>query len=716
MSHHHDHNHSNEETEKEVTLDVEGMTCANCAMGVERQLLKLGADDVHVNFALGEASFKSHEGTDINEIVDEITKIGYPAKVRSSSESSKTGMSSIEKKFWFTAIFTLPLLTHMFLPHDSFMQNPILQGALALPVFIVGLLYFGKSGWSSLKVGVPNMDVLIFIGSFSAFAYSTWGAIQFYGTPLAHNYLFFETSAAIVTLVLMGNVFEHRSVKKTTSAIKDLSAMQVKTAKRFNSIGEPEEVNYIDIKVNDLLLVNTGDKIPVDGIVMDGDGHVDESMISGESMPVRKSKDDSLIGSTILNDGNLIMKATAIGEHTVLSKIIEMVKNAQHDKPSIQRLGDKISAIFVPIVVSISLLTFFTAKFAFDASTQQSMLQAIAVLVISCPCAMGLATPTAVMVGIGRAAKKGILIKGGSTLEEMAKVKTVIFDKTGTLTTGNFTIKGINVLLEEEELVKNIIFTLENRSSHPIAKSIISHLNGKAQIIGLTAIEETKGVGIEGTDQEGNKWIVGSYKIEKDISSDQHHEVYLTKNNELVATIDIEDEIKPEAELIISTLNEKGIETILLSGDKESKCITLAKKLNIQTVLAEKLPGEKLAIVEEYTKKHATIMVGDGVNDAPALAKATVGVSFGNATDVSMNTAQVVLLGISGLDKLTETIHISQLTLKTIKQNLFWAFFYNVLAIPIAAFGYLSPIIASGTMAFSDVIVIGNSIWLKVKK
>ena len=704
-------------TETNTTiLDVEDMTCANCAIGVENQLKKLGVDDIKVNFALGEASFVAPKSISPDDIAKIITQIGYKSRIREKNKDEKQGLSAIEKKFWFSLTFTLPLITHMFLPHDSFIQNPILQFGLAVPVFILGVFHFGKSGLSSLRAGSPNMDVLIFIGSASAFFYSSWGAYMFYGTSETHNFLFFETSASIISLVFLGNLLEHRSITKTTSAIKDLSAMQVKTAMRFHSNREPEEIAYNAIQIGDLLLVNTGDIIPIDGIIMEGNGTIDESMISGESIPINKGKGDKVIGSTLLTDGNIIVKAEAIGQNTVLSKIIDLVKNAQEDKPKIQRLGDKISSIFVPLVLIISFATFLLSKFGFDLSTQQSMLQAIAVLVISCPCAMGLATPTAVMVGIGRAAKTGILIKGGSTLEELAKTKTIIFDKTGTLTTGKFTIKSLNVIDGNKQEIIDLLFNIEGRSSHPIAKSIVENLKTKAKGISLSNIEEIKGIGLYATDESNNKWKVGSYRIASELTDDKLHEVYILKNNKLIATLDIEDEIKPQAKEIIAELVNQGIQIILLSGDKQSKCDFVAQALNIQTVFAEQLPDEKLTKVEEYSSKGNTVMVGDGINDAPALARASIGISFGDATDVSINTAQVVLLGTNGIDKLTETLHLSRLTFKTIKQNLFWAFFYNVLAIPVAAFGFLSPIIAAATMGLSDIVVIGNSILLKVKK
>lgn len=704
-------------TDEKTILNVEGMTCTSCALGVENQLKKMGATDIHVDFSLSEASFNKPEDLSAKEVADSVTKMGYySTPLNYDKDEEKPKMSSVEKKFWFSLLFSIPLLFHMVLPHDAFLNKPLVQAIIAFPPFLLGIFHFGRSGYSSLKNGASNMDVLIFIGSTSAYFYSLWGTYIYFGTPEVHNFMFFETSSSIISLVLLGNVLEHRSVNKTTSAIKELSSLQAKTAKRIDSDGNIEDIKYSDIKIGDRLQVNTGDLVPMDGIIINGFASLNEAMISGESIPVDKTTEAVVIGGTLVEEGSFVMEATKTSSNTTLAKIIELVKGAQQNKPEIQKLGDRISAIFVPAVLGISLLTFLLAYFAFDLGMQQALMQSIAVLVISCPCAMGLATPTAVMVGIGRAAKNGILIKGGSTLEEIAKAKTIFFDKTGTLTNGNFKIKSLNVISGDKSEIESILFTMEQNSSHPIAKSICKELESKVSAAELKGVLEVKGKGLKAKDAQENLWEIGSFKMLKHLTEDDTHEIYIAQNNKLVATLDIEDEIKPYSKELIEQLNTEGFEVVLLSGDKKAKCDTLAKELNIKIVYAEQSPEDKLQLVDEYSQKGKTIMVGDGVNDAPSLAKANVGISFGDATDVSMSSAQIVLLGKDGLRKLPEALKIGALSLKTIKQNLFWAFFYNTLAIPVAALGFLSPMVAAFSMAFSDVVIIGNSLWLKRKK
>ncbi len=698
-----------------ITLNVEGMTCANCALGIKKQLEKKGMENVNVNFSTGEASYTNSAKLSLEEIKASINGLGYKVIDKVKDEDGK--LSPIEKKFYFSLIFTIPLFLHMFFSHDFILNNVWVQLSLCIPVFVVGLLHFGKSAFGSLKSGVPNMDVLIVIGITSAFGYSLYGTMVYLGLPEAHDYLFYETAATITTLVLLGNVLEHRSVKQTTTAIKELNQLQKTEAKRVLPNGDVELVDYTDIKENDILQFNSGDKIAVDGEVIWGDAIVNEAMISGESAPVTKGITNKVVGGTIVEDGSIKMKAEKVGNETVLSKIIEMVKNAQQDQPAIQKLGDKVSAIFVPIVIGISTLTFVLTYFVFDFALQQAMMQSIAVLVISCPCAMGLATPTAVMVGIGRAAKKGILIKGGSTLEQFAIGKNIVFDKTGTLTTGKFIIKSTKLyaLVEEQEL-KNLLFSLEQHSSHPIAKSIVEYLKSDATNVDLIDVKELKGKGLEAKDAHGNHYQLGSYRLAENLTANQTHSIYLIKNKELIAGVDIEDELKDNVAETIALLNQQGLNTVMLSGDRDGKCQELAQTIGIKTVYSQRLPEEKLLKIDELQKSGPTIMVGDGINDAPALAKSSVGISLSNATQVAVQTAQIVLLNDKDLSQVYESYLISKHTLKTIKQNLFWAFFYNVVAIPIAAFGFLNPMVAALAMAFSDVIVIGNSIRLKSKK
>ncbi len=548
----------------------------------------------------------------------------------------------------------------MLFGHDFILNNAYVQMGLCIPVFVIGMMQFGKSAWGSLKSGVPNMDVLIFIGSSSAFIYSIAGMLMHHDAHTIHNFLFFETTATIITLVLLGNVLEHRSVKQTTTAIKDLSAIQVSTANLVSlQLGKEviTEINYKDIHVGAILQVNTGDKIPVDGEIISGDATIDESMLTGESIPVEKAAGHKVIGGTILTNGNIRMRAESVGDETMLSKIIELVKKAQQTKPNIQKLGDKISAIFVPVVLGIALLTFLLSYFVFDIASKTALMNSIAVLVISCPCAMGLATPTAVMVGIGRAAKKGILIKGGSTLEEFAKIKNIVFDKTGTLTTGEFKIGAITILGNTTEAeVKAILFYLEQHSSHPIAKSLVTELKDTPTNQKFIDIKEEKGLGISAKDEQGNFYQVGSYKIAAAQTLSDMHNVYILKNEALIATVDLVDSLKENVQTAINDLQKQGIEPVLLSGDSRKKCEELAKKLNIKVVYSEQLPSQKLEIIEQLTKVHTTAMVGDGVNDAPALAKASVGISISNATQVAIQSAQIVLLKSNDLSQLNEAL------------------------------------------------------------
>ena len=684
------------------------MSCANCAAGIKKHLENKGLQDVNVNFSTGEASWENDKNQDKNDVAKTITSLGY--KIKSSSKEDEKGLSKVEKYFYFTLIFTLPLFSHMFFPKGSIIQNPLLQFILCLPVYIIGVSYFGKSAWGSIKTGVPNMDVLIFTGSSAAFFYSIYGWLINYGTPAVHHYLFFETSATIITLVLLGNVLEHKSVKKTTTAIGDLTAIQKVIAKKEIE-GKITEVNFEDIRVNDILVINSGDKIPTDGIIISGTSYIDESMITGESIPIYKTKGDEVIGGTIITDGNLKIKATKIGDDTLLSQIIELVKNAQNNKPNIQKLGDQVSAVFVPVVLTISLATFFIGHYFFNIEIQDAFLRSIAVLVISCPCAMGLATPTAVMVGIGRAAKNGILIKGGDTLEKLASIKTIVFDKTGTLTTGKFIVSQFTVLDDDENYVKNIIYNIEQHSSHPIAKSLCNAFQENSSLLKLSDITEEKGISIS-ANIDDNIYTIGSSKI---YSSPEKYDLFVLKNKELIATLNISDELKKNTDLVISSLHKRGYTTILLSGDKKEKCNQIASGLGITTTYSEQLPQDKIEKIEKLVSSNKTAMVGDGINDAPALAKATIGISLGNATQIAIQSADVVLLNNEDLSQLPQTMQIGKHTLLTIKQNLFWAFAYNIVAIPIAVMGLLNPMWGALFMAFSDVIVIGNSIRLRYK-
>lgn len=691
---------------KYQSLNISGMTCANCAKGIEKHLSKQGIKEVNVDFSNSEAHYLS-ENTNVDYVIKEIESIGFKAKKDVIEEKS-----IVEKLFAFCLILTIPLFSHMFINENHILQNPILQFFLALPVYIVGCYYFGRSAWNSLKIGVPNMDVLIMMGTTAAFFYSISGTLIFWGTVEAHQYLFFETTATIITLVLLGNVLEHRSVKQTTSAIKDLSSIQNLEAKREKTDGTIETVSFKNIVKEDILLVNSGDKVPTDGTIISGEGYFDESMMTGESHSILKKSNEDVVGGTILLNGNIKMIAKKVGEDTVLSHIIKLIKKAQSNKPNIQRLGDKVSSIFVPVVLLIAILTFTLSYLVFDISLSQAIMRSIAVLVISCPCAMGLATPTAVMVGLGRAAKNGILIKGGNTLEEFAKVKNIVFDKTGTLTTGNFKIDSIDCEDKQRKEVVNLLYSLELHSSHPIAKSIIKELENEAIVLELEEIKEIKGQGIQ-AKWKGDLYKLGSAHFVNHKEGKQ--QLFLFKNNGFLAGINCSDEIKENLKETILELNKEGLSTTMLSGDKIEKCKSVGNAIGIYNVYGEHLPHEKLEKIDHLNKQGLTAMLGDGINDAPALAKAHVGISLGGSTEVAIESAQIVLLNTENLKQITLAYKISKHTLKTIKQNLFWAFSYNIVAIPIAALGFLNPMWGALFMAFSDVIVIGNSLRLKRK-
>ncbi|MES2062163.1 MAG: cation-translocating P-type ATPase [Bacteroidota bacterium] len=692
--------------EQLVELNVTGMHCNNCAMSIHKLLEKKGLHDVLVSFASEEVKFSTADQSILPQIIKDIEGLGFRV-VDEENIQLTPFYEKVENKFIFCAIFTAPLLLHMLLPWH-FLHNPIVQLILCLPVFMVGCLHFGKSAYSSLKNGTPNMDVLIFIGSTSAFIYSLVGTVE----NLGEHYLFYETAATIITLVLLGNVFEKRSVNQTTSAVKNLMKFQQVNANRVVKDGI-EIISAKDVAAGDVLLVNEGDQVPVDGDVITGDALLNEAMITGESMPVAKTKYDKVIGGTIVQQGNIRISATKVGANSTLSQIIDLMKKAQAAKPPVQKLGDKVASIFVPVVLLIALGTFVITYFATDAGMQRSMMNAIAVMVISCPCAMGLATPTAVMVGLGRAAKNGILIKGGDTIEAVANTKYVLFDKTGTLTTGKFSIKEIKV--EEGfniEQIRGVISAIEERSNHPIAKSFVNELQAYPQqkIILRTAKEE-KGLGMRAEDVDGNNYFLGSAKHK----TPDHFNLTLYRNQVRMAQIAVDDTIKPNAAALIAQLKKAGIVPVLVSGDKALRCNALAATLGIKEVHGEMLPEDKLKVVDMYRKKGKTIMIGDGINDAPALTQADVGVSMNDASHIAIQSAKVILLN-TDLQSVVTFLQISKHTLITIKQNLFWAFAYNIVAIPIAALGFLNPMVGAFAMAFSDVIVIGNSLRLKIKK
>lgn len=700
------------------SIQVEGMTCGNCALSIQQLLAKRGAKHVSANASSGEVHFTVSSSTDVPAALDAIDDLGYRV-VRESADSESGiahhGHDHGSGTAWMLplcALLTVPLLAHMFISAPV-LHNAWVQWALATPVFGIGLYAFGGSAFRSLRHGLPNMNVLIVLGATAAYAYSL--------AALAtgdHRYLFFETAASIITLVMAGNWLEARTVKATTASIDALARLQPQRARlvMVDSIGKETvlEVDSRDVHSGDLVRVATGDGIPVDGTIERGDVSVDERMITGESLPAQKAVGDAVVGGTVLLDGTALIRATTVGEKSALANIVRLVRQAQGSKPPLQKLADRISAVFVPAVLGVAALTFLVNFFALHHLFPESMARAIAVLVISCPCAMGLATPAAVAVGLGRAARMGILVKGGDTLERMRGLKQMVFDKTGTLTTGELRVEEaiVDGILEED--FRSRVAALESYSSHPIAKSIVRQWgNGDAAF--FRNVREEKGRGMEGTDAAGSRWQLGSQAWAGPAAAPAGYDLYLTQDGAFRGALKLSDELRPDAAGTIAELKRMGFRTILLSGDRQEKCEAVAARLGIDEVLAEKTPEEKNAALERLSTQAPTGMVGDGINDAPALARAAVGFSLGDATQIAIGSASVILSG-NKLSALPRAIRLGVYTEATIKSNLFWAFIYNVVAIPVAAAGLLHPTWGAGVMALSDVVLVLNSLRLGVRR
>ena len=713
---------------EKIQWKVEGMDCSNCALTIHKFLEKQGGQNVNVNFGNGNVSFDITEAIKEEKIAKGIKDLGYEVLPDSledhhgHSQTAKGFFPTHLRRFWFCLPFTLVLMINM-IPgvHLHWLMNPWVQLALTIPVYIVGMSFFGKSAIKSIRNGMPNMNVLIAVGATAAFVYSLYGTL----TAQAENYMFYETAATVITLVFLGNYLEDATIKSTQRSLNDLAKSQKVMANMIAfDEGHQEHVFPVEntaLKVGDLILIKSGEQVPMDCKIIWGDAHINEAIITGESASVHKYAKDKLIGGSILQEGTVKAQVTATGNDTVLSGIINLVRQAQGEKPPVQQLADKISGIFVPVVLLIAALTLAVNWIVLGEFTA-ALMRSIAVLVIACPCAMGLATPAAIAVGLGRGARNGILFRNARSLELFKNIKQVVFDKTGTLTTGKFTVHGWqlapgvvdNDTPLTDDAFKRIAYSLEKYSNHPVAKSITVAWKMKDEIR-WNKIEEIKGVGMKATDQEGNIFWAGSFKIAEKLTADDSHNIYILKNDRLLGTIDLKDEVRPEAKTVVNYLHAKNIKTVLLSGDRYAKARQLALELNIDEVIAEQSPQQKLQIIAEKTAAMPTVMVGDGINDAPALARATVGISMSDASQIAVQTAQVVLMS-HGLKNLPMALGLGRHTYITIKENLFWAFAYNIVAIPIAAFGLLTPTFGALVMALSDVVLAINSGRLFVKK
>ena len=710
---------------EKVEWKVDGMSCTNCALSIHKYLQSNGVVEPKVSFMEGEVHFEMPSETTKEKLIKGIQNLGYKVRGQEESAPKKKFLDNNKDRSFFCLIFALPILVPM-LPgiHWHFMMQPLVQLIFTVPIFIVGMGYFGKSAWFSITKGIPNMNVLVAIGAIASFGYSLYGTITGQGEAFAY----YETTATIITLVFFGNYLEDASVQSTQRALKDLVKAQKVMANMIVFDDQHKEIIFNvesnTLKVGDLILINAGETIPMDCKILWGEASVNESIVTGESVPVYRKMHDLLLGGSTIDHGTLKAYVTAVGDDTVLANILKMVKAAQGEKPPVQILADKISAVFVPLVLSIALFTLLgNYFFAHDASGNaigfgQSLLRAIAVLVISCPCAMGLATPAAIAVGLGRGARNGVLFKNAKSLETFKDIKQVVFDKTGTLTTGHFDLANFKVLEgTTEEDFKMIAYSLEKYSNHPIAKCISTHWKN-TESIKWQHIEEIKGMGIKATDKEGKLYWAGSFKTLGQLNAEDGHNVYIQKEGVLLGWIDVNDQIREEAKEIIATLHQQGVHTVLLSGDRKEKCEQVGKALGIQEIISEQSPADKLNKLDELTKISPTAMVGDGINDAPALAKATIGISLSNASHIAIQSAQVILMN-QGLKNLPMALGLGRRTYETIKENLVWAFSYNIIAIPIAALGLLGtwgPTYGALIMGLSDVVLAINSLRLFKKK
>ncbi|MEW4210359.1 heavy metal translocating P-type ATPase [Priestia megaterium] len=728
---------------EKVEFAITGMTCAACSTRIEKGLNKLeGVTKASVNLALETASVEySPSQIAPQDITQRVEKLGYGAKLKSEEKEEEQSyrekeLSKQKGKFWFSFILSVPLLWAMvshftftsFIPLPHMLMNPWVQLALATPVqFVVGKQFY-VGAFKALRNKSANMDVLVALGTSAAYFYSLYFSLKSLGSSAHTNQLYYETSAILITLILLGKLFEAHAKGRSSEAIKKMMGLQAKTAVVIRD-GAEVEIPVEEVQKGEVIFIKPGEKVPVDGEIIEGQSALDESMLTGESVPVDKNIGDKVIGATLNKNGFLKIKATNVGRETALAQIIKVVEEAQGSKAPIQRLADYISGIFVPIVVGIALLTFFVwyiwiapGEFA------PALEKLIAVLVIACPCALGLATPTSIMAGSGRAAEFGILFKGGEHLEATHKIDTILLDKTGTVTNGTPQLTDVRIAqgYEENELLQ-LVASAERLSEHPLAQALVAGIKNKGiEIQDPLSFEAIPGYGVKATVQErellvGTRKLMNQHKVNIDTALEEMTNLEREGKTAMLVALDgkyagmlaVADTIKATSKEAVSRLKEMGLEVMMITGDNRQTAQAIGMQAGIEHVIAEVLPegkAEEVKKLQQQGKKVA--MVGDGINDAPALALADIGMAIGTGTDVAMEAADITLMR-GDLMSIADAIEMSRKTISNIKQNLFWAMGYNTLGIPIAAVGLLAPWVAGAAMAFSSVSVVLNALRLQ---
>lgn len=740
---------------KRLNLHISGMHCASCASLISHQLSKInGVSQANVNYGSEQASVEFNQAlVDTKQLIDAVDSLGYQAQEQTSAaveqaEAEKVlYLASLRRQVMLAAMLTLPLIVSMFPGSPNWLSQPWLMFLLATPIqFWLGRRFY-LGAWSALKNSTASMDTLVTLGTSAAYFYSTFIllASTFTNWIQLDKHYYFEVSAAVLLFVTLGKYLEAKAKAKTSEAVKALINLQPNYAFVKKS-GKFVKTALNLVRVGDVLLVKPGQQVPVDGKIIEGETTLDESMVTGESLPVQKSIGQSVIGATLNVSGSFEMEATQVGEATLLSKIIQLVRTAQGSRPPVQELVDRVAAVFVPIVLILALLSFcLWWWFGPEPKADFALTALINVLIIACPCALGLATPTSLMVGVGKAAKQGILIKNAQVLETARQVKAVVFDKTGTLTVGKPSVVSSYFVSRNQvdrQFLLNLLGKLEERSHHPLAIALTEYVAQQNVVTHSTKVKiekfsEIGGLGVSAlVDRQlaliGNKKLLDreAVVIDPEIKKRAHQSeisgqtvVYLVVEQKVEAVFGLADVLRPEAAQTVQELKKMGIISLMLSGDNQITAQSIAQQAAIDQVLADVLPTDKAAAIEQWRAKYGQIaMVGDGINDAPALALADVGIAMGEGTDIAIESADIALLR-NKIELVPAAIKISQQTIGNIKQNLFWAFAYNLILIPIAM-GILypntglllNPMLAGAAMAFSSVSVVLNALRLNIVK